>query len=143
MVYYDDAWKEDFGANAVTRAEAVMAVVDEMYSEKDTFKTEIDVNVVGIENAKGYDWRLADWNALFDGRDLVSIAQESSEEANLYVFLTGKYSGSGSDYFLGLAYEGVVCDSSRDSRFSINRYGVGSTKGGDAYTAEVKYGLII
>ena len=60
-----------------------MAVVDEMYSEKDTLKTEIDVNVVGIENAKGYDWRLADWNALFDGNDLVSIAQESSQEANL------------------------------------------------------------
>ena len=78
MVYYDDAFKKDFGANAVTRVEAIMAVVDEMYSEKDTLETEIEINVVGIENAEGFNWSDdADWDTLLpddasQGSDLIS-----------------------------------------------------------------------
>ena len=56
MVFYDDAWKERFGSRAVKRLGAIMALVDEIYSEKDTLKTELDVNVVGIEHAKGERW---------------------------------------------------------------------------------------
>ena len=35
-VYYDDVWKEQFKENAETRIDAIMALVDEQYSE-DTF----------------------------------------------------------------------------------------------------------
>ena len=35
-VYYDDVWKEEFKENAETRIDAIMALVDEQYSE-DTF----------------------------------------------------------------------------------------------------------
>ena len=141
MVHYDDSFKKHFGANAVTRVEAIMAIVDEMYSEKDTLDTEIEVNVVGIENAEGSNWDPADadWYTLLpdyasQGSDLISIAKESSKEANLYVFLTWS---SDESALLGLGYMGVVCDASRDMRITINRYAAGTTKGGDAYTAEV------
>ena len=33
-VYYDDRWKKRFGEEADTRADAVMALVDEMFSEE-------------------------------------------------------------------------------------------------------------
>ena len=33
-VYYDDAWKNRFGEEADTRVDAVMALVDEMFSEE-------------------------------------------------------------------------------------------------------------
>ena len=33
-VYYDDRWKNRFGEEADTRADAVMALVDEMFSEE-------------------------------------------------------------------------------------------------------------
>ena len=36
-VYYDDMFNNEFGANAVTRIDAIMALVDEMYAE-DTFQ---------------------------------------------------------------------------------------------------------
>ena len=36
-VYYDDMFNNEFGANAVTRVDAIMALVDEMYAE-DTFQ---------------------------------------------------------------------------------------------------------
>ena len=32
-VYYDDVWKEQFKENAETRIDAIMALVDEQYSE--------------------------------------------------------------------------------------------------------------
>ena len=38
-----------------------MAIVDEMYSEKDTLQTEIEVNVVAIVHAEGQNWGLTDW----------------------------------------------------------------------------------
>ena len=33
-VYYDDAWKNRFGEEADTRVDAVMALVDEIFSEE-------------------------------------------------------------------------------------------------------------
>ena len=56
MVYYDDLFAEEFGSKAVTRVEAIMAVVDEMYDEDDTFKTKLDVETVAIKHATGQNW---------------------------------------------------------------------------------------
>ena len=37
-VYYDSCFAKKFGGKAKTRIRALMAIVDEMYSEKDTLK---------------------------------------------------------------------------------------------------------
>ena len=68
------------------------------------------------------------------GRTLQKLARDSSDENNLYVFVTGKGNGNP----LGIAYVGTVCSKGRSSRVSINRYGIpGSQKNKVLYTAEV------
>ena len=44
-VYYDDRWKKRFGEEADTRADAVMALVDEMYSEE---TLQVRVGIAGV-----------------------------------------------------------------------------------------------
>ena len=126
----------------MTRIEAIMAIVDEMYSEKDTLKTELEVKTVAIEHAEGKNWGLEDWYSNFTPwsrrakkpeYDLSKIAIDSPHDANIYVFITGRRSLSG----LGLATLDSVCDNQRRRRVNINKYSPGSQKGGDAYTAEV------
>ena len=90
-VYYDDMFKSEFGDRAVKRIEAIMAIVDEMYSEKDTLKTELDVKTVAIEHASGKNWGLEDWYSNFapwnrakkPEYDLSKIATDSTHDANL------------------------------------------------------------
>ena len=55
-------FKDEFQDRAVTRVEAIMAIVDEMYSEKDTLKTELEVNLVATVYAKGKHWGTATWD---------------------------------------------------------------------------------
>ena len=133
-VYYDDMFADQFLSSAVTRVEAVMAIVDEMYSEKDTLKTEIDVDTIAVEHAKGENWGTKSWSreVLCSTCPTGKISESSPHDANLYVFLTGSKSKGG----LGLAWLGTLCNSSRKKRNSINKYAAGSQKGGDAYTAE-------
>ena len=113
-----------------------MAIVDEMYSEKDTLQTEIEVNTIAIEHASGENWGISsDWSGevlTWDG-PTGTISDSSPHDANLYVFVTGSESQEG----LGLGWKGSLCDSSRRRRNCINKYSAGSQKGGDAYTAEV------
>ena len=144
-------FKSEFGNRAVRRVDAIMGFVDEMYSEKDTLKTEFDVSIVAIEHAQGKNWGLDYWGSNFapwtrdreppqeptkPEYDLSKIANDSPHDANIYVFLTGSDSKDG----LGRAKIGSVCDTSRDKRLNINQYSSGVSwpfKGGDAYTAEV------
>ena len=114
-----------------------MAIVDEMYSEKDTLQTEVKVHTIAVEHAVGENWSGPYWRNEVLGENLPTgkIAKSSPYNANLYVFVTGE--GPGND--LGLASTGTVCDTGRGRRTSINKYAVGSEKGGDAYTAEVAY----
>ena len=134
-------FKAEFGDRAVKRIEAIMAIVDEMYSEKDTLKTELEVKTVAIEHAEGKNWGLEDWISNFSPwsrakkpeYDLSKIATDSPHDANIYVFITGRGPLSG----LGLATLDSVCDSQRTRRVNINKYSPGDIKGGDAYTAEV------
>ena len=53
-------FKEEFKERAVTRVEAIMAIVDEVYSEKDTLKTELEVNTVDVVHAAGENWGVID-----------------------------------------------------------------------------------
>ena len=134
-VYYDDLFDKQFGSAAKTRIHAVMAIVDEMYSEKDTLKTEIKVNLVGVKHAVGEVWGGKDWKREVLGENLPSgrLAKSSEFDANLYVLLTGKGRGNK----LGLAGLGTVCNPTRGERTSVCKYAAGQQKGGDAYTAEV------
>ena len=52
---------DEFQDRAVTRIEAIMAIVDQMYSEKDTLKTELEVNTVAIVHEKGKNWGDGRW----------------------------------------------------------------------------------
>ena len=133
-VYYDDLFAKQYGAAAKTRVHAVMAIVDEMYSEKDTLKTTIKINTIGVKHAVGEEWS-GDWRKTVLGENLPTgrIAKSSPYDANLYVFLTGDGPGRN----LGLAGMSTVCDSGRGRRTSVGKYTRGEEKGGDAYTAEV------
>ena len=69
---------------------------------------------------------------------LPKLAKNSKDDANLYVFVTGKKNFNG---ILGVAYSGTVCrreTAKENFRVSINRYGIpGSQKNKVLYTAEV------
>ena len=113
-----------------------MELVDEMYREKDTLKTEIKINVLGIEHSEGSNWSSTgakDWNSLLD-EDLNYIATESSYNANLFIFITNGVSKNG---YIGLAEMEVLCNSYPGSRTNINGYFAGNSKSGDAETASV------
>ena len=74
------------------------------------------------------------------GSSLGKLAKNSRDEADLYVFVTGRGNGNP----LGIAYVGTVCDNSRTHRVSINRYGIaGSQKNKVLYTAEVIFHNLI
>merc|ERR1719295_1749685 len=130
-VYYDDVWKEEFKENAETRIDAIMALVDEQYSE-DTFATE-----VAVEYAEGENWN-RQWYTGSTGAVLCyrpgcvdgDITAASPHDVNLWVFLTGSDSHQGGA--AGMAWEGVVCSSNKALRTSITMY-----LGEDEYTAEV------
>ena len=127
-MYYDDDFKDKFGSLAVTRVYAVMAIVDEMYSEKDTLKTELEVDTIAVEHAAGERWSAELPYHLGENEATGIIAKSSSYEANLYVFL----SEGGNGGVLGRAGISTVCNWGRGRRTSINRY-----KGADSYTAQV------
>ena len=114
-----------------------MAIVDEMYSEKESLETTIEWTET-ILHARGRDWcPVTDWGTIL-GSDLANIARESGRDVDAFVFLTGSRSRDG----LGLAFVGTTCSSDKGSRISMNKYGpAGQFKGKDAYTAEVKFTL--
>ena len=111
---------------AVTRIQAVMAIVDEMFSENDTLKTEIEVNTKVVEHLRGEKWHVRDWDDLiqspfsFPGGKLSVIAAKSQHEANIYLFLTGHENVHGGK--LGSAYRSTVCDIKRNMRISLFKY---------------------
>ena len=55
-VFYDDRFKAQHGSKSESKVRQVMAVVNNMYSEKATLTTTIDIQIVGIEHATGQDW---------------------------------------------------------------------------------------
>ena len=61
FVYYDDLFNEQFPNSAKTRVAAIMSIVQNMYSKKDTLKTKIDVKLVGNEHMPGENWGNTPW----------------------------------------------------------------------------------
>ena len=138
VVFYDACFAQQFGDSAITRVWAIMDIVEEMYSERDSLGTviEFDVSVIPkLENS----WCDKDWHDLAEADDgeLGQIARRSAiNDANGYVFLTGSWYSPGQTV-LGMARGGSICNPDRGMRISISQYRTGSWKGGDAYTAEV------
>ena len=62
VVYYDDLFKEQFQDRAETKIAAIMAAVDQMFSEQDSLKTTIDVNTVATVHAPGKNWGDGRWD---------------------------------------------------------------------------------
>ena len=64
VVYYDDMllkqYKDDHD-RVKGKLRAVMAFVKEMYSERDTLKTEIRVNILDILHADGHNLGIYKW----------------------------------------------------------------------------------
>jgi len=118
VVYYDDVFKKEFGEKADTRINAVMALVDEQFDE---MKIEIDIEVIAVEYMKGQSWTKNWMNKILcttEGCVGYDIPMASDHNANIYVFITGH----GNKDFLGLAWEGYVCDERRFMRTSITQY---------------------
>ena len=59
-MYYDDAFLRRFSSRAQTRIAAIMALVDEQYSER-SFKTKLEVTTRDIQYAQGYNWGTQVW----------------------------------------------------------------------------------
>ena len=125
-----------------------MAIVDEMYSERDSLTTVIEWTDTVI-HARGHDWCPSkNWgnrsglaNLLFG--EIATWAMESGRNDDLFAFLTGTGMGTKSGY-LGLAFVGTACSSYKGDRISINRYfPADGFKGKDANTAEVNNSLVI
>ena len=119
-----------------TRVRAVMDIVEEMYSEKDSLETTIEFGdnfpiIPKIENS----WCDKVWSDIIEAEgELGLIARESEHEANAYIFFTADQAGGG----LGIAGKiGSVCDPDRGERITISQYKEGQWKGPDMYTAEV------
>ena len=110
----DDCFQREFGSGAATRVRAVMAIVDEMYSEKESLETTIEWTET-ILHARGRDWcPVTDWGTIL-GSDLANIARESGRDVDAFVFLTGSRSRDG----LGLAFVGTTCSSDKGSMHNV------------------------
>ena len=125
---YDDSFAHQFSRFAPTRIRAVMEIVNEMYSERDSLKTTIKWNIVSIQHLAGRDWATKEWNL----NEISAEAEKQTIDADIYVFMTSQWSLSG----LGVAYMSSACGP-KSSRININKYIYGGFKNGDAYTAEV------
>merc|ERR1712038_1800746 len=104
-----------------------------MFHERDTLTTIVQIcaKTLKIEHLKGQSWVRGMMDEL-EG-PLQTLAKNSIDEVNLYVFVTA--SGNGNP--LGIAYVGTVCNKDRAHRISINRYGIaGKQKNKVLYTAE-------
>jgi len=119
-VHYDDMFAEQFKSGAVDRVAAIMAVVDEMFSERDTLQTELEVITVAIEHAKGENWGILDtfYESICESCSAGKIALNSQLDVNLHVFITGSKSKERLD---GLANLGSVCSKKKYDKLSINK----------------------
>jgi len=133
-VYYDDSFAEQFKGGAVSRAAALMAMVDEMYSEKDSLKTEIDVITVSIEHLEGENWGYTNtWTPLFPKFMSFSASRLEHNGADLNVYLVGTGTVVTKYRLPNLGPLGVACSHQKALKWSLTTYADG--KGADAYTA--------
>ena len=136
-VYYDDCFAREFGNQTVTRIYAIMAVVNEMYSEEDSLKTTIQWNIKAIQHWNDTWCNSMEWKSLMEWY-YPGIARDSGLDMDAFIFLTGSDTIGGG---YGLAADiGTTCSSDKGERVNVNRYGGAdaANKGMDASTAEVR-----
>jgi len=104
-VYYDDLWKNRFNEEADTRVDAVMALVDEMFSEE-TLQTKLQFDVESVKWVKGDVWAIS--GDLYLSKTHY-ISRENSVKPNapdLNVYLSGTGNGGGFSWVSGLCRQG-------------------------------------
>ena len=107
-----------------------------MFHHINVLQTEVDVEVVAVEYAKGENWN-RQWYTGKTGAVLCyrpgcvdgDITAASPHDVNLWVFLTGSASQGGA---AGMAWKGFLCSSNKAFRTSITKY-----LWEDEYTAEI------
>ena len=125
-----------------------MAIVNNMYSEKESLTTTIEWNIKEIIHQRGEDWcPVEDWNTLLPDLDdvagggLPAIARDSGLDVDAFVFLTGSMAKGKDSYgqeLLGYAYIGTTCENDTGARVSLTKVVEGEWKGNDTFTAEVR-----
>ena len=60
-VYYDDLFVDVLGGDSLDKLNAIVAVADQMLSEKQTLRTKFEINIMHISQARGHKWKTAEW----------------------------------------------------------------------------------
>ena len=60
-VYYDDLFADVLGRDSLDKLNAIVAVADQMLSEKQTLRTKFEINIMDISHAMGYKWETTEW----------------------------------------------------------------------------------
>ena len=136
VVFYDDCFAKKFKNMSTTRIKAVMAIVEEMFSEYDSLETTIqfkdDFPIVPKFQS---NWCDKNWEDIIKpSGELGMIADGTTFPAHAYIFLTH---GSQNEYNLGRAHKGQACNPNKSYRISINQYKSNSWMNGDLGTAGV------
>ena len=61
-VYYDDLFDDILGGDSQDKLNAIVAVADQMLSEKQTLKTKFEINIMHIAHARGHKWEPKEWD---------------------------------------------------------------------------------
>jgi len=117
VVLYDDTFAAQFKGGAEAEIKKMVALADASFKDK-SLSVKIQLDTLAIEHAKGSKW---DGETGADYLDQCSILANKHKitDANNYICLGGKPSGHGAG---GVAFKGVVCDLSRQSRVAYTQY---------------------
>ena len=61
-VYYDDLFADVLGGDSLDKLNAIVAVADQMLSEKQTLRTKFEINIMDISHAMGHKWEPREWD---------------------------------------------------------------------------------
>ena len=61
VVYYDDLFKELFGQASDEKLEAIVAVADQLLSEKQSLGTLFEIETIAFQHAEGHKWETHEW----------------------------------------------------------------------------------
>ena len=122
VVFYDKCFEQKFGNMSASKVRAIMAIVEEIFSEKDTLQTTIEFSddfpiVPKLES----NWCDSCWMDIFTSNgELANIVRNSGYEADQFIFLTNvpKWNVEVG----GLAHGAVVCHPDKGHRKIIATY---------------------
>ena len=72
VLYYDDLFKDSFGQASDEKLEAILAVADQLLSEKQSLGTIFEIETIATLHAEGYKWETNEWMISEDSECLKS-----------------------------------------------------------------------